>query len=196
MARRWDKVSSAISIAPARFIGPGCGDVRPLPTGEDGWQRGGRAYNGGRLTDHFIRRLAMRKSLWCVAAVMVCALWTDVAAAQEEKPKNRCFEMRTYTAHDGKLDALNARFRNHTNRLFEKHGMTLVGFWVPEGDRSKDTLIYILAFPDKEARAKSFKAFGEDEEWKKARDESEKGGKIVKKIESVFLNPTDYSPMK
>jgi hypothetical protein len=137
----------------------------------------------------------MRKSLVCVA-VMVCALWSTVATAQEQKPQNRYFEMRTYTANEGKLDALNARFRNHTNKLFEKHGMTLIGYWVPEGERSKDTLIYILAFPSKEARNKSFKAFGEDEEWKKARDASEKDGKLVKKVESVFLNPTDYSPIK
>jgi hypothetical protein len=163
-----------------------------LANSENGWQQAGRAYNVGS----FQKETAMRKCLALMAAVLVCAMWGGAAVAQDEKPKNRFFEMRTYTANEGKLDALNARFRNHTNRLFQKHGMTLIGYWTPEGERSKDTLVYILAFPDKESRAKSFKAFGEDEEWKKARDESEKDGKLVKKIESVFLNPTDYSPMK
>jgi len=116
----------------------------------------------------------------------------------DEKPKMRLFELRTYTANEGKLDALQARFRDHTVKLFEKHGMTNVGYWVPsEGDRSKDTLIYILAFPDKEARNNAFKEFAADPEWKKAQTESEANGKLLKKApESVFLNPTDYSPMK
>jgi hypothetical protein len=104
--------------------------------------------------------------------------------------------MRTYTANEGKLDALQARFRDHTTRLFEKHGMTNIGYWVPEGERSRDTLVYILAFPDKEARNKAFKEFGEDPDWKKVQTASEANGKLVKKIDSVFMNPTDYSPMK
>jgi hypothetical protein len=65
-----------------------------------------------------------------------------------------------------------------------------------EGERSKDTLVYILAFPDKEARAKAFKDFGNDPDWKKAQAESEANGKLVKKVESVFMTPTDYSPIK
>jgi hypothetical protein len=139
----------------------------------------------------------MRKMIWClVPAVVVGAFWMGRLSAADEKPKMRLFEMRTYTANEGKLDALNARFRDHTLRLFEKHGMTNVGYWTPDGERSKDTLIYIIAFPDKEARAKAFKAFGDDPDWKKAASASEANGKLVKKIDSVFLNPTDYSPMK
>ena len=140
----------------------------------------------------------MRKVFWCVAVAMVAGgFWLGRLSAADEKPKTRLFELRTYTANDGKLDALQARFRDHTVKLFEKHGMTNIGYWVPsEGDRSKDTLIYILAFPDKEARNKAFKEFGEDPEWKKAQSESEVNGKLTKKVESQFLNPTDYSPMK
>ena len=140
----------------------------------------------------------MRKWFWCVAMLAVMgAFWTGRLSAADEKPTMRFFEMRTYTANEGKLDALQARFRDHTVRLFEKHGMTNVGYWVPsEGDRSKDTLIYILAFPDKEARNKAFKEFSADPEWQKAAKESEANGKLVKKIESVFMKPADFSPMK
>ena len=138
----------------------------------------------------------MRKLTWFVVPCIVAgAFWMGRLSA-DEKPKMRFFEMRTYTANEGKLDALNARFRDHTLRLFEKHGMTNVGYWTPEGERSKDTLVYILAFPDKAARDKSFKEFGADPDWKKASAASEANGKLVKKIDSVFMTPTDYSPMK
>ena len=121
----------------------------------------------------------------------------DERAAAPAQAKTRLFEMRTYIAHDGKLDALNARFKNHTNKLFVKHGMELVGYWVPtDPEKSKNTLIYILAYPSKEARDASWKAFGSDPEWKAAAAESEKNGKLVKQVISVFMTPTDYSPIK
>jgi hypothetical protein len=117
--------------------------------------------------------------------------------AAEEKKKDRIFEMRTYTAADGKLDALNARFRDHTNKLFQKHGIELVGYWTPtDGEKSKNTLIYILAYPDRESATKSWKDFQADPDWQRARDASEKDGKLVAKVESVFMKPTDYSPIK
>lgn len=109
----------------------------------------------------------------------------------------RVFEMRTYTALEGRLDALQARFRTHTTKLFQKHGMTNIGYWTPaDGPQSKNTLVYILAHADREAAKKSWAAFSADPEWVKARTESEAAGKIVDKVESVFLNPTDFSPMK
>jgi len=140
----------------------------------------------------------MRKILWCAAAMVLAgSFWLGRLSVAADKPQMRLFELRTYTANEGKLDALNARFRDHTVKLFEKHGMTNIGYWKPEGERSKDTLIYILAFPDKEARNKAFKEFGADPEWKKAQAESEANGKLlVKPPDSVFLTPTDYSPMK
>jgi hypothetical protein len=109
-------------------------------------------------------------------------------------PGGRLFEMRTYHTLPGRLDALNARFRDHTNKLFVKHGMELVGYWTPQG--KDDTLFYILAYPSREAREASWKAFQADPEWKAAREASEKDGKIVDKVESVFMDPTDYSPIK
>jgi hypothetical protein len=82
-------------------------------------------------------------------------------------------------------------------KLFEKHGMTLIGFWNPSDPKeAEQKLIYILAFPSREAAAKSWEAFRNDPDWKAAREASEKNGKLVDKVESVFLNPTDYSLLK
>jgi hypothetical protein len=112
----------------------------------------------------------------------------------------RVFEMRTYYANPGKLEALHARFRDHTTKLFEKHGMANVGYWVPidgtTGAATGNTLVYILSYPSLEARKKSWDAFQNDPVWKVARDESEKDGKLVEKVDSVFLAPTDYSKLK
>ena len=130
------------------------------------------------------------------------ALATTVAAAPAPDsslaPGSRCFELRTYTAAPGKLEALHARFRDHTNALFTKHGMTLVGYWVPsDADKgAANTLVYMLAFPDRAARDKAFKDFGSDPAWTAARDASEVNGKLTEKVESLFLTATDYSPMK
>ncbi len=132
--------------------------------------------------------------LMALAAIAGC-LSIDAALAQDAKP--RLFEMRTYTAPEGKLDALNARFRDHTNRLFVKHGMALVGYWTPvDGPESKNTLVYILAYPSKDAREASWKAFRADPEWQAAAAASEKNGKLVEKVEIKYLTATDYSPIK
>lgn len=104
-----------------------------------------------------------------------------------------CFELRTYHAAEGKLEALNARFRNHTRALFAKHGMTNVAYWMPVENEGQ-TLVYLLAYPDRQAREVSWKAFNADPEWKSAKTESEKDGKLVAKVESRFLHLTGYSP--
>ncbi|PYQ51686.1 MAG: NIPSNAP family protein [Acidobacteria bacterium] len=111
---------------------------------------------------------------------------------------SRCFELRTYTAAPGKLEALHARFRDHTTALFQKHGMTVVGYWVPrDKDKGADnTLVYMLAYPDCAAREKAWQAFRADPDWVRARDASEAAGKLVEKTDSVLMTATDYSPMK
>lgn len=120
-----------------------------------------------------------------------------VPVVAEMKADGRIFEIRTYTAPEGKLDALHARFRNHTVGLFKKHGMTNVGYWSPQDPPlSQNTLIYILAHSDRESAKKSWDAFRNDPEWKKVRSESEAQGPIVSKVESVFVQATDYSPLK
>jgi hypothetical protein len=141
----------------------------------------------------------MSRNKWLALALglSLVANFALLVRAADDARKPRLFELRTYVAADGKLDALQARFRDHTVKLFEKHGMTNVGYFTPaEGPGAKSTLVYLLAFPDKEARDKAFKEFGADPEWVKARQESEANGKLVEKVESLLLNPTDYSTMK
>ena len=111
---------------------------------------------------------------------------------------SRCFEMRTYYAAPGKLEELNKRFREHTCALFKKHGMENIGYWIPT-DPNKggdNTLVYIIAHKSREEAKKSWAAFGADPEWKKVQQESEANGRLVTKVESVFLGATDYSPVK
>ena len=140
------------------------------------------------------------KKFWAVLAAAGLAAGVALFAAEDkkvDKKDTRVFELRTYYAAPGKMQALHARFRDHTCKLFEKHGMTVVGFWSPTDEKqAEQKLVYLLAFPSKEAADKSWKAFRDDPEWKAVREASEKDGKLVDKVESVFLNPTDYSPMK
>lgn len=103
------------------------------------------------------------------------------------------YELRIYQAPEGKLDDLNARFRNHTLKLFEKHGMTNLGYWVPL-DNPDRKLYYVLSYPDREAREESWKAFMADPDWQAAHRASEVNGRLVEKVESIFLSPTAYSP--
>jgi hypothetical protein len=129
--------------------------------------------------------------------LLLAALVATPLVAEDAKPAERCFEMRTYTAAPGKLTALHARFRDHTNALFVKHGIALVGYWTPtDGETAANTLVYILAYPNREAATASWKAFQADPEWVKAKADSEVDGKLVDKVVSVFLKPTDYSPIK
>lgn len=113
------------------------------------------------------------------------------------KAQTRVFELRTYTAAEGKLPELAARFRDHTTRIFKKHNMEVVGYWIPEDpEKSKNTFVYILAFPSRAAADKSWADFQADPEWKKVAAESEANGKLVLKVDRLFLNPTSFSPLK
>lgn len=108
----------------------------------------------------------------------------------------RTFELRTYTAAPGKLDALQTRFRDHTVALFTKHGMTSVGYWTALETKPENTLIYILAHKSKEAGAESFADFRKDPDWIAAKSASETNGSLTTKVESVFMAPEDFSPIK
>jgi hypothetical protein len=126
-----------------------------------------------------------------VSAALFAAL-----SAQPPQPASAAgplYELRIYTASKGKLDALHARFRDHTTRLFEKHGMTNVGYWVPT-ENPDEKLYYVLSYPDEAARKKAWSAFIADPEMKKAFAESEKEGRLVASFESRYMVPTDYSP--
>jgi len=111
---------------------------------------------------------------------------------------NRVFELRTYVCNEGKLDALRARFRDHTIRIFARHGMESIGYWIPQDpERSKTTLIYIIAHKSREQATKNWAEFRADPEWQKVAAESEKNGKILAKSpESVFMDPADFSQIK
>lgn len=110
---------------------------------------------------------------------------------------DRVFELRTYTCYEGRLDALKTRFRDHTIAIFNRHGMTSIGYWVPtDPEKSKNTLIYIIAHPSLEEAKKHWAEFRDDPEWKKVSADSEKGGKIVSHVDSVFMTPTEFSRIK
>jgi len=127
---------------------------------------------------------------------MAAAAFSIAFAGAAEAPSSSgpIYEMRVYYAAPGKLDDLNARFRNHTMTIFERHGMKNVGYFVPEGENPERKLVYFLEFPNREALDKAWKAFGADPEWKKVAQESEKNGRLVTNVVRTFLQPTDYSP--
>lgn len=110
---------------------------------------------------------------------------------------NRVFELRTYTCNEGKLPDLVKRFRDHTIEIFDRHHMTSIGYWIPQdAPRRNDTLIYILAHPSREAAKENWAAFNKDPEWQKVRAESEANGRIVNHVDSVYMEPEDFSKIK
>jgi hypothetical protein len=110
---------------------------------------------------------------------------------------DRVFELRTYTAPEGKLDDLLARFRNHTMRIFEKHGMTNLGYWLPQDTTLRqNTLVYLLAHPSRAAADQAWRDFGADPEWQQVAEESQRDGRIVTSVQRMWLDPTDFSQMR
>ena len=135
----------------------------------------------------------MRVTLFLAASLVIAFGGLSMATAQPGDKTGVVYEMRTYWSPPGKLDELHARFRNHTMKLFEKHGMTNVGYWVPL-DNTENKLVYVLSYPSRDAAKKSWKDFLADPDWQAAYKESEKNGTLVKKVDSKFLTATDYSP--
>ncbi len=143
---------------------------------------------------------------WAVSLLLVSAMTIPLAGDQSAQPSapatssspstkgSRAFEMRTYYALPGRGEALHKRFREHTTALFKKHGMENIGYWVPND--KPDVLVYILGYKDRAAAEAAWKAFRADPQWVKARTESEADGKIVDKVESVWLSATDYSAIR
>jgi hypothetical protein len=110
---------------------------------------------------------------------------------------NRVFELRVYHANPGRLGALSARFRDETIKIFNKHGLSSVAYWTPaDSPASDNTLIYILAHPSREAAKANWAAFQNDPDWKEVVKKTEADGKLVDHVDSTYMNPTDYSPMK
>jgi len=140
----------------------------------------------------------MRSNVWLAATLVLAAVaFAAGLSTGQEKKMSRIYELRTYTTLPGRLPALNKRFAEHTMKLFEKHGMKNEMYWVPTDPAKKDnTLIYVVSHASQEAADASWQAFRNDPEWTKARDASEADGKIVEKVERVFMTLTDYSPEK
>jgi hypothetical protein len=124
-------------------------------------------------------------------AAPVANVVADIQAA------NRVFELRTYTAPEGKLGALHTRFRDHTMRIFQRHGMTNIGYWTPQDTTLREnTLVYLLAHPTRAAADQAWRNFSADPEWQRVSEESQRDGRIVSQVQRMYLDPTDFSPMK
>jgi hypothetical protein len=133
----------------------------------------------------------MKTILVTASAALLGAFALPHSPAAGAGPK--VYELRIYTPAPGKLDAVNARFRDHTCKLFEKHGMANVGYWTPV-DTNDARLVYMLAHASKGAADQSWKAFAADSEWKKVVAATEANGRIVAKVDRLYIAPTDYSP--
>ena len=137
--------------------------------------------------------------LTAVAGLLLAALAMIAAPASaiDSPLAGKVYELRTYTANPGKMEALHARFRDHTCKLFKKHNIEVIGFWTPaEGDESKNTLIYLVAFPSVAAQKAAWQAFRDDPEWKEVKANSEKDGSLTKERAEQNLKATDYSPIR
>jgi hypothetical protein len=151
-----------------------------------------------------IETMLIQKS--ALAIVVVAAFAAGIGAHKifravpvQAAAADRVYELRTYTAPPGKLDALKARFRDNTIRIFDRHGMKSVGYWVPQdGPEHDNTLIYIISHENRETAKKNWSEFGADPEWVKVKADSEKNGPLTVPgtTKSVFMDPTDFSPMK
>lgn len=131
------------------------------------------------------------------AVAMTLVISNNQTSAQDGALDARVYELRTYHCNPGKLDDLHARFRDHTNHLFVRHGMTLIGYWTPaDGDAAGNTLTYLIAHEDRDTAQKSWAAFIADPDWQEAYAASRENGPLVASIDSTFLNPTDYSPLR
>jgi|GEM_PF-624039 len=107
------------------------------------------------------------------------------------------YELRTYTSHEGRLEALLERFENHTMRLFEKHGIHNIAYWLPQNEElAGHTLIYIVSHPDRESAAANWRSFATDPEWQQVAEESQRDGEIVESVQSVYMESTPWSPMQ
>ena len=134
---------------------------------------------------------------FAACAIPARASTTATASATPASAADRIFEIRTYTVAPGQLPLLHKRFREHTMKLFEKHGMTNVGYFTPADTAlAQTTLVYVMAYPNREAARKSWADFSRDPEWKQVTAASDAEGLKVLKVQSMFVNPTDFSPMK
>ena len=132
-----------------------------------------------------------------VAGYLVGTRGETPAASAAQGADQRVFEIRTYTSNEGRLDDVVARFRNHTTYLFDKHGMKNIAYFVPlDTPQSRNTLVYVIAHPSREAAQRNWAAFRADSAWVRARTASEANGPILARTQSMFVKATDFSPIQ
>lgn len=149
--------------------------------------------NRPKKSDRRGRAIASRTFL----AVAVLVLLALPATASAQQGDSRVFELRTYTAPEGRLDDIVDRFRTGTMRIFAKYDIESIGYWIPQDSAlSANTLIYLLAHPSREAARANWRAFFADPEWVELRARTEADGPIVERVVSVFVDPTDFSPLR
>jgi NIPSNAP len=136
--------------------------------------------------------MKMLLSFLCGAAVMF-----GFSALHGSNPPHHVYELRMYHVNAGKMDALKARFGDHTDAIFKRHNMKSIGYWVPEdAPNSQNLFIYILEHPSREEAKKNWDAFHDDPEWKKVKAESEAQGPLVDHVDNYFMDPTSYSAVQ
>ncbi|SMC41670.1 NIPSNAP family protein [Polynucleobacter kasalickyi] len=137
----------------------------------------------------------MKSLLKVLLSISLCiSALTSTSVFAQTSNQQRVFELRTYTSHENRLGDVVARFKNHTTRFFERHGITNIGYWIPTDQ--PNTLIYIVSHASREQAKKNWEAFQKDPEWMAAREASMANGPIVVKTQSVFMEPTEFSPIK
>ena len=142
-----------------------------------------------------MERRTLLRSLSAVAFVAPLSAGAREVGYETEPGADTVYELRIYHVVPGKLDELLARFRDHTMKLFERHGMKNVAYWTPVDEPQKsNTLIYILEHPSRAAAVDNWKSFQDDPEWKKVKAKSEENGKLVEKVDSTYLSMTNFSP--
>ncbi|MEX1212868.1 MAG: NIPSNAP family protein [Balneolaceae bacterium] len=146
----------------------------------------------------------LRRIIWILTLLLLplTACQPSGGDAEGSQPdgwqsETRAYEMRIYTANEGKLDELEDRFRNYTMALFEEHGIQNVGYWIPDDpERSHNTLIYIISYESREVAEERWDAFYYSAEWQEIAERTNANGNLVQSVESVFMTPTDYSPLQ
>ncbi len=137
------------------------------------------------------------KTISISLVTLIIGLGAGILLSSSAQDGGKVFELRIYTATPGNLDNLHARFRDHTTRIFRKHGMGVVGYWSPTSEEEADnTLVYLLEHESQEAANASWRAFGQDPEWTEVAEASNANGQILAGIERRYMTATDYSPMK
>ena len=115
----------------------------------------------------------------------------------DTKPQNHVYELRLYRVKEGKMDALKARFGDHTDSIFKRHNMKSIGYWSPQdAPDSQNLLIYILEHPSRQEAEKNWAAFRADPEWQKVKAASESNGQLLDHIDSYFMDPTSFSALQ